>query len=186
VTYAVHAVMTNNAKREQVDAANPRAANKCGHVIEILEEGNDPAARRFRWRLFLVCGDPKDPSTYFAGFPKEKVSPFPPRQRRVRSCGQPLDRDRRPAGDARKNDGIFAVPTAGPGAGSCASSLRPVGAEVCGPAFTSDFKTLFAAIQHPGEGGTIAKPRSRWPDGSDVPRPSVIAVRHGGQAVVGA
>ena len=76
VTGAVYAAMTNNKARtaEQVDAANPRAANKCGHILEILEEKNDAGARRFRWSLFLVCGDPKDPSTYFAGFPKEKVS----------------------------------------------------------------------------------------------------------------
>lgn len=57
---------------------------------------------------------------------------------------------------------------------------------MCGPAFTSDFRTLLVAVQHPGEGGTLEKPRSRWPDGTGVPRPAVIAVRHGTQGIVGA
>ena len=54
----------------------------------------------------------------------------------------------------------------------------PAGAEVCGCSFTPDYTTLFLAIQHPGEGGTLETPRSTWPDGpGHVPRPSVIALR---------
>jgi len=75
VTGAVYAVMTNNSRRTaaQVDAANPRPDNRHGHIIEILEAGNDPSATTFRWAL---SGEPSDPSTYFAGFPKDKVSTF--------------------------------------------------------------------------------------------------------------
>jgi len=189
VTGAVYAVMTNNTKRtdSQVDPANPRAANKCGHIVEILEEGNDPAAPRFRWQLFLVCGDPADPSTYFAGFPKEKVSPISTPDN-VAFDGQgnlwiATDGQR---GSIGSNDGIFVVPTEGAERGYVRQFLSaPDGAEVCGPSFTSDFKTFFAAMQHPGEGGTLEKPRSRWPEGTGAPRPSVIAVRRQSNGVIG-
>lgn len=190
VTGAVYAVLTNNKARtaEQIDASNPRAANKCGHVIEILEEGNDAGARRFRWSLFLVCGDPKDESTYFAGFPKEKVSPISAPDNvafdRAGNLWIATDGQR---GTIGRNDGLFAVPTEGAERGYVRQFLSgPVGAEVCGPSFTGDFATLFAAIQHPGEGGTLEKPRSTWPDGKGPPRPSVVAIRRSAGGVIGA
>jgi secreted PhoX family phosphatase len=190
VTGAVYAVMTNNKARtaEQIDASNPRAANKCGHVVEILEEGNDAAARRFRWSLFLVCGDPKDPSTYFAGFPKEKVSAVSaPDNIAFDALGNLWIATDGQRGSIGKNDGIFVVPTEGAERGYVRQFLSaPDGAEVCGPSFTSDHRTLFVAVQHPGEGGTLEKPRSRWPDGTGAPRPSVVAVRRAADGVVGA
>jgi secreted PhoX family phosphatase len=51
---------------------------------------------------------------------------------------------------------------------------------VCGPCLTPDDRTLFLAIQHPGEdpGSTIETPSTRWPDFKPdmPPRPSVIAI----------
>jgi secreted PhoX family phosphatase len=43
---------------------------------------------------------------------------------------------------------------------------------------TPDDKSLFASIQHPGEGSKNLDPAnltSRWPDG-DIPKPSIIVV----------
>ncbi|TIS17743.1 MAG: DUF839 domain-containing protein, partial [Mesorhizobium sp.] len=56
----VYVMLTNNSKRkaDQVDAANPRAANAFGHIIEIVEDGGDFAATKGKWEVLLKCGDP--------------------------------------------------------------------------------------------------------------------------------
>ena len=56
----VYVMLTNNTRRkpEQVDAANPRAANAFGHIIEIIEADGDFAATNGRWEILLKCGDP--------------------------------------------------------------------------------------------------------------------------------
>ena len=49
-------------------------------------------------------------------------------------------------------------------------------AELTGPSFTPDGKTLFLAIQHPGEESESPDdPANTWPDG-DVPKPSVVTI----------
>ena len=52
----------------------------------------------------------------------------------------------------------------------------PVESELTGLFFTPDGKTLFLAVQHPGEATKdVSEPTSKWPDG-DIPRPAVIAI----------
>lgn len=190
VTGKVYIVLTNNVDRATegkpgTNESNPRPVNKHGHILEVEEEDNDHAATRFRWEVFLLCGDPKDESTYFAGYPKDKVSTV--------SCPDNIAFDREGNmwistdgmdKSLKLNDGIFAVPVAGPERGRVQQFLSAVpGCEVCGPEFTPDNKTLFIAIQHPGEGGTYEEPITRWPDGGAMPpRPSIVAI----QSVTGA
>ncbi|RUY49824.1 PhoX family phosphatase, partial [Mesorhizobium sp. M7A.F.Ca.CA.001.13.2.1] len=56
----VYVMLTNNSKRkaDQVDAANPRAENAFGHIIEIAEDGGDFTAAKGKWEVLLKCGDP--------------------------------------------------------------------------------------------------------------------------------
>lgn len=48
----VYVILTNNTRRkaDQVDAANPRAENAFGHIIEIIEDGGDFAALKGKWK----------------------------------------------------------------------------------------------------------------------------------------
>jgi hypothetical protein len=74
----IYAAMTNNTARTpaQIDEANPRAANKHGHITEITEAGGDHGALTFTWKIVLVAGNPSDPQTYFNGYDKSEVSPI--------------------------------------------------------------------------------------------------------------
>ncbi len=161
----------------QEDAANPRAPNRYGHVIELFEEGNDAAATRFTWGIFLLCGTPDDPTTYFAGFDKSQVSPIssPDNIAFDQQGNLLLATDGQP-GSIGVNDAFHFVPISGPERGHVQQFLSvPVGAEACGPEFTPDDQTLFCAVQHPGDDGSLEQPVSTWPDGAE-PRPSVVSV----------
>jgi secreted PhoX family phosphatase len=59
-TNKVYVILTNNADRkpDQTDAANPRADNKLGHIIEMTVPDGDHAATRFTWEILVKCGDP--------------------------------------------------------------------------------------------------------------------------------
>lgn len=182
VTGKVYMVMTNNTQRGASgkpgpDAANPRPANAYGHIIEATEDGDDHAATSFRWEIFLLAGRPDDPSTYFAGFAPEQVSPIANPDNLVfdRRGNLWIATDGQPT-SLKVNDALHAVPTEGPERGHVKQLLSAVvGAEVTGPAFNADETALFLAIQHPGEGGSLAQPTSSWPDGN-VARPSVVVI----------
>ncbi|MET9834926.1 PhoX family phosphatase [Streptomyces lavendulocolor] len=181
-TGRVYVTLTNNKDRGATgkagpDEANPRTGNKHGHVLELEERHRNAAAESFRWRLMLVCGDPEDPSTYFAGFDKSQVSPI--------SCPDNVAFDEYGnlwiATDGAAlgfNDGLFAVPVKGSQRGHVKQFLTvPTGAECCGPIITRD--RVLVAPQHPGEtdGSTAENPGSLWPDGpGSIPRPSVVTV----------
>ena len=55
----VYVMLTNNTRREEANAANPRVDNAFGHIVEIAEDGGDFAATRGTWEILVQCGDPK-------------------------------------------------------------------------------------------------------------------------------
>jgi secreted PhoX family phosphatase len=184
VNKKVYMAMTNNDDRGEEgepgpNAANPRATNKMGHVIEVTETNDDHTSTTFTWEIFLLCGDPDDPSTYFAGFPKEQVSPIAnPDNVAFDLAGNLWISTDGQGKSLNYNDGYFAVPVDGPARGHVQQFFSGVaGCEVCGPEFTPNNRTLFLAIQHPGEGSTFEQPSSTWPDGTNPPRPSVVTIQ---------
>jgi len=178
-------MLTNNNLRNgtQIDAANPRANNTTGHIIEIVEPGGDFAATRSRWEILVQCGDPSKPAAratwnsatspdgWFGSPDNGAIDPMG--RLWVATDGNQY------TGAA---DGLWAMETDGDQRGTGKAFFRaPLGAEVCGPQFTPDGKTLFLSVQHPGDGrnSTFEKPACRWPDFNErvPPRPGVIAIR---------
>lgn len=192
----LYCVFTNNTRRgtsgnPPVDMANPRVNNKHGHIIELTENNNDAGATTFTWEIFMLCGDPTKPEdkVFSAGFDIKRISPISSPDNIVfdKSGNMWIATDGQP-GTLNKNDGIYAVPVDGDDRGFLRQFLSaPIAAEICGPEFTPNNKTLFCSIQHPGEGGSLAVPISTWPDGTTPPRPSVITIEKtsNGSKVIG-
>ena len=177
----VYLALTNNTSRGKegeagVDAANPRPENAYGHIIELTEANADPGALSFRWEVFMLCGPAGDPSRKFGSVDPATVGDIAnPDNLTFDSFGNLwITTDGQP-GSLEQNDTLQACPTEGPDRGRVQRFLTaPKGAEVTGPCFTPGNTSLFVAIQHPGENGTLAEPESRWPDyTTGMPRPAV-------------
>jgi secreted PhoX family phosphatase len=187
LTGNVYVVMTFNEQRraDQVNPANPRANNKWGHIVEIIPPrvGGKPdhTASECDWGFFIVAGDPSKPEqgARYLNPPSangwvcapDNVA-FDPKGRIWISTDGQDDA-------AGFNDSLYCAATSGPARGATRCFFTsPVGSEVCGPEFTPDGRTLFIAVQHPGDGSTFDKPSTRWPDfRNDLPpRGSVLAI----------
>ena len=200
-TGKVYLMLTNNNKRkpDQLDAANPRADNVFGHIVELTPPDGDHARRQVR-----------------LGHPGQVRRPVDRRGRRHRSARAPrpmagsacpttarstrqgrlwIATDGNSLGATGRADGVWAMETEGELRGTSRLFFRvPVGAEMCGPYFTPDDKTFFLAVQHPGEEdregnpATWDTPSTRWPDFQDgmPPRPSIVVITKEDGGVIGA
>jgi secreted PhoX family phosphatase len=196
-----YVMLTNNTRRtpDDVNAANPRADNAFGHIIEIREEGGNHSATRGTWDIVVKCGDPQVAEVGAQWHPETSASGW---FASPDNCA--IDADGRlwistdqggNWGKTGKSDGLYSLETEGDRRGHSKLFFRcPVGGELCGPYFADDSQTLFLAVQHPGTDGTkdfegferdstFEDPATRWPDFADgmPPRPSVVVVtRKGG------
>ncbi|MGI9127791.1 MAG: PhoX family protein [Roseomonas sp.] len=185
----VYVMLTNNSRRtaEQVNRANPRARNIHGHIVEIIPPGAgsarvDHAATEARWGIFLAAGKPGvDAGAQYHRATSDQGWLSCPDNCTFDKKGRIwISTDGAPE-TSGVADGLYAADTAGHGRALTRLFYQaPTGAEVCGPCFTPDNKTIFLAIQHPGEdtGSTYERPSTRWPDFAEgvPPRPSVIAI----------
>lgn len=192
-TGRVYVMLTNNDERssEQVDSANPRAANRFGHIIEIIEPEGDFASETSRWEILVRCGDPAiaqvgatwNPLTTENGWLASPDNCAIDPQGRLWISTDGND-------DTGAADGLWALETEGERRGTGRHFFRcPTGAEMCGPRFNAAGDTLFLAVQHPGDtsGASFEAPGTRWPDFSEAmpPRPSVVVVTREGGGPIG-
>ncbi len=204
-TGQVFVMLTNNTKRQEggEDRANPRGPNVFGHILEMTAPEGDHTADSFAWDILVQCGDPADPAVkavwnedisangWFASPDNCVVSP---------SGVLWVSTDQGSAwSKSGTADGLYALGTKGAERGLGRMFFRvPVGAELCGPCFTPDGKTLFLAVQHPatdgvkdyapfGRDSTFEDPATRWPDFQETmpPRPSVVVITKEDEGVIG-
>ena len=78
-----------------------------------------------------------------------------------------------------KNNSLFVIPRYGEDSGKVIRvASAPKDAELTGPWFSPDGKTLFLSVQHPGEQTQDKNnPTSTWPfDNEGIPKPAVVAI----------
>ena len=190
---SIYLALTGNTARDVANAANPRVNNRFGHILELqpptTPHGPDHAADFFNWEVLALCGDPAQPE-HEAHFHSETAAGnwftdpdnigFDPAGR-MWVCTDGVQ----PSG----HDGLYIMPVDGPNrARPQLFYAPPAGAECCSPVFGDAGRTLFLAIQHPGEdAATLADVTTHWPDvqNETPPRAAVVAISHEFGGIVG-
>lgn len=165
-----------------VGGPNPRETNHYGQIVRWRPHEDDHAADTFDWDLYVMAGNPEVYSGNAYGG-SENITP-----------GNMFNS---PDGMAFDENGLVWIQTDGddsnegdfegmgnnqmlvgdPVTGEIARFLTgPNGCEVTGLCWSADRRTMFVGIQHPG---------GSWPDGSGLPRSSVITVKRDDGGIIG-
>jgi uncharacterized protein len=197
-----------------------------GWVMRLSEVGNDPAAITFQWQMLATGGEP---AAGGMGFSNPDNLAFDPNgnlwvvtDMSSDKLNYPVPVDRQQNGVPLTasnlrglfgNNSIWCLPLAGAAAGTpFLFGTAPMDAELTGPFFAPDTKTLFLAVQHPGEingtrkdmavetrqygmrmpgGQAFTQTRkvpigSNWPSkqANDPPIPAVVAIRRRDQGAI--
>jgi len=147
-------------------------AYEYGWIMRLVEDGNNPAAMTFRWKMLALGGEPADGGAGFANpdnllldkagnvwmvndMSSDKLNIAVPKGR--------LDQEGKPITQSNLrgvfgNNAIWFIPTSGPNAGNAyLFGYGPMECETTGPFFTADEQTLFLSVQHPGELNGVRK-----------------------------
>ncbi|WP_034384426.1 PhoX family phosphatase [Deinococcus sp. YIM 77859] len=161
-TGEVYVALTNNSKH----------GNYFGQIIRLREDGDDWTATKFLWEVFAVGG----PQSGFASPDNLVFDPYG----NLWMVTDNSDLSTNPIKAFHGNNAMFFFPTEGPHAGRAYRfAVGPVDAEMTGPVWSPDGKTLFLAIQHPGEDSeSLDKLTSSFAakPGTRIPRPTLVAI----------
>ncbi len=192
----VYAALTNNKNRgvkpnaggdpTPAGGPNPREKNIYGQIVRWRPVRADHTSNSFSWDLYALAGNPSIPGD--ASAPSDNISV--------------ANMFNSPDGLKFDSNGILWIQTDGnysneeafaghgnnqmlagdPATGEIRRFLvGPNEAEITGLTWSTDKRTMFLGVQHPGEKGG-----SHWPEGGDkVARSAVIAVRRDDGGVVG-
>ncbi|PSB42902.1 phosphatase [filamentous cyanobacterium Phorm 6] len=137
-----------------------------GWIMRLIEDGNEPSAMSFQWKMFATGGEPASGGLGFAnpdnlvidqGGNVWMVNDMSSDKLNATVAAGRVDKDGKPISQSNLrglygNNAIWFLPASGPSAGEAfLFGIGPMECETTGPFFTEDEKTLFLAIQHPGE-----------------------------------
>lgn len=136
---------------------NITAGNYHGSIVKLIESGSNPEALNFQFKTFLFGG--KDLSCPDNLAFDNKNNLWVTTDIKGKSLYKKPYR-------YHGSNALFKISLSTGKAERIATA--PPGAELSGPSFSTDFKTLFFSVQHPGEDGL----ESKWQN----KKPSVVAV----------
>jgi uncharacterized protein len=152
---------------------NTAHGNFHGQIVRLMETDHDPESLTFDWDFFAV-GGPQ------SGFSSPDNLVFDPYGNLWMVSDISSSRAGKGIYDFAGNNGMFFFATEGPNAGKAYQfASGPVECELTGPFWTPDGRTMFLAVQHPGEeSASVDELTSHWPNlnGDPLPRPGVVAV----------
>src|SRR5687767_8413184 len=132
----VYVILTNNKERGagQEDAANPRADNVFGHIIEMTPPNGDHGADCFAWNVLVRCGDPSGAEVGALWYPETSDDGWfaCPDNAAVDGEGRLwISTDQGEPWPSRRADGLYALETEGARRRAAKLFFRaPVGAEL--------------------------------------------------------
>ncbi|SFG27506.1 PhoX family protein [Pontibacter chinhatensis] len=162
VTGHVLVALTNNTPK----------GNYHGSILKIVEENGQYDALRFSHDTFLAGG----PETGFACPDNMAFDPAGNLWFTSDISGRSINKG---PYTSFGNNGLFLVPRQGPQAGQVLQiASAPMDAELTGPYFSPDGRTLFLCVQHPGETSrSLTELTSHWPEGgSAVPKSAIVTI----------
>ena len=184
VAAEAYCALTNNKNRgiepnaggdpTPVGGPNPREANNFGQIVRWYPTDDDHAAERFEWDLYVMAGNPEVFDDAYAGSANVHAGNLfnSPDCIQLDSTGLLWIQTDGDDGNEEEFAGMGnnQMLVGDPATGEIVRFLTgPNGCEVTGLTWSSDRRTMFVGIQHPG--GT-------FPDGIEgMPRSSIIAVK---------
>jgi secreted PhoX family phosphatase len=172
----VYCTLTNNTNRGKagfpgIDAANPIAVNSYGHIIR-WHDADRHVGTTFTWDIFLIAQDKLGTEDAF-GSP-DGLWADPDGRLFIETDGSQPD---------GMNDQML---VADPNTGDLRRLLAGVtGAEVTGITVTPDRRTLFANLQHPGDGDPTLTNFPAPIDGVTIPRDATLVITRKDGGIVG-
>jgi uncharacterized protein len=189
VAIEAYVALTNNSDRgvkpnaggdeTPVGGPNPRATNEYGQIVRWYPDAEDHTSDTFKWDIYVMAGNPTVHQDAYAGSANVTAGNMfnSPDGMMFDDNGMlwiQTDGDDSNEGDFA-GQGNNQMLVGDPVTGEIARFLTgPFGCEVTGFTVSSDRRTIFVGIQHPGAG---------FP-GEGLPRSSVVAIMREDNAVI--
>lgn len=194
----VYCALTNNKNRgvkpnnggdeTPVGGPNPREGNLYGQIVRWMPTGGDHTADTFDWDLFVLAGNPVVNQGLEAGsdnITADNMFNSPD--------GIAFDPDGRlwiqTDGNYKNKDGFAGMGNNQMLCGDTETGeirrflVGPKSCEITGATWSTDYKTMFIGVQHPGENDEYP---SSFPGGpGSTPRSSIVAIWRKDQGVIG-